>query len=329
MITVIVPVYNSARYIGDCIESILNQTYSEIELILVNDGSEDESLNICKEYAELDRRVRVIDQVNQGVSAARNAGIDISKGSEITFVDSDDLLGSNTLEALYSNLKNEKADMSTCAIVEFKTKVPMGLSPVSENRLILSREEALADLMYQKSIISGPVCKLYKKDLFEKIRFKVGVKVAEDLDVTYRTIDHSKKIVTSNLAGYYYRQHAESVMRKKFEKSRMDSLDITANILRQVKRASPKVTNAAINRHFMEAVYIIVKIPAGSKDFIIERNLAWGVIKKYRNRVLRDKVNTFILSKFYATLSLFGYYVFISVQIIKTGLGYIKGFRWI
>ena len=117
-ISVIVPVYNCEKYIGKCIESILNQTFKDLELILIDDGSADESGKICDEYKIQDKRVKVIHEKNSGVSIARNVGINVAKGKYIGFVDSDDYLAPDMYESLYENLMKSHADVAICGIMK-------------------------------------------------------------------------------------------------------------------------------------------------------------------------------------------------------------------
>lgn len=210
LISVIVPVYNVEKYLEHCIESILKQTYQNFELILVNDGSKDRSLEICKLYEEKDCRVRVFDRKNGGVSAARNTGLDQCNGTYIIFVDSDDYISQNCLENLYRAAKIRDYDIVQCDIKTINERledtpfVPFCDRDVRE----VSKVEALNYREYK--IIA--CAKMYKSSLFGDFRFKEGI-INEDEDSNYIFVDKAKRIALLNQVLYYYFMSSNSIMR--------------------------------------------------------------------------------------------------------------------
>ena len=215
-ISIIVPVYNVETYLKNCIESILNQTFTDFELILVNDGSKDKSLEICKYYESIDNRIIIIDKTNEGVSSARNAGLDIAIGEYIGFVDSDDYIHPKMYENLYNQIKESKSDISVCGfeyVYNFNSKLLNTTCNIKESQNILSNVEALEKLRGEDAIAFTVVWnKLYKKDIFNNLRFKVGVK-HEDEFIIHRLLYKANKISYKNNKLYFYLQRQGSIMK--------------------------------------------------------------------------------------------------------------------
>lgn len=211
MISVIVPVYNSAIYLGKCIQSILNQTYSNFELLLVNDGSTDNSLEICYLYALNDERVKVIDKPNGGVSSARNAGIENAKGEWITFVDSDDWVHEDFLKKRYELAIAEDADVSYCD-VELVYKNHNEYCHTAEINL---NEKTQVNSWILSRTTYSPIL-LVKKDLLDtyRLRFPLGIRLCEDFNLILKIILYAKRTVHVKEALYYYnKQNDGSAMR--------------------------------------------------------------------------------------------------------------------
>ena len=201
-ISIIVPVYNAEEYLHRCIDSILAQTFTDFELLLINDGSKDNSGVICDEYAALDNRVRVFHKENGGVSSARNMGLDNAKGEWITFVDSDDWLVHNIYEKMLHKLLEENADLCLCDINMYWG----GESFVCENCLSISGIKNLDVYEYINSSWNSSSNIVARRDLFEslKLRFPVDVAYCEDFHLTLRLLFFAAKIVKVNEPLYVY-----------------------------------------------------------------------------------------------------------------------------
>lgn len=217
-ISIIVPVYNVEEYLEICIDSILNQTFKDFELILVNDGSTDNSLKICKYYENIDNRIYIIDKKNGGLSSARNAGLDIAKGEYIGFVDSDDYIHPQMYELLYNQIIKNKADISMCdfkKVSEFNKK-ELSAKGILNNKIeILDNKESLFKLGEKDSvtyIVSWN--KLYNKGLFKNIRFKEGI-IHEDEYIIHRLLYQAKNLVYIKGRLYFYLQREGSIMNRK------------------------------------------------------------------------------------------------------------------
>lgn len=219
LISIIVPVYNVEEYLKECIDSILNQTYKNLEIILVNDGSTDKSGSICEDYAKVDSRIKVVHKKNGGLSDARNLGLDRALGEYVIFIDSDDYIDQRMCEILLNYANKYSVDIVSCNfkrvfennIIEFN--VPL----FKEKIKIFTNDEVLEKYFLTLAPeIFATWNKLYKKSLFftdEKIRFPVN-RLHEDIATTYRLYAESKKVVLLNELLYNYRQRSNSIMKK-------------------------------------------------------------------------------------------------------------------
>ena len=225
-ISIIVPVYNVEKYLENCIESILNQTFKDFELILVDDGSTDNSGKICDIYEKKDSRIKVIHKNNEGLSSARNTGLDIACGKYVGFVDSDDSIHPKMYEVLYNLIEKYKSDISCCNYkytydISNQNHEELNLNEVIE----MSNIEAIEKL-YDKDLGVRLVVawnKLYHKHLFDNIRYKVG-RLHEDEFMAHRILYNSKKITYVDNELYYYLQREGSIMSKKSYKRKVDTL---------------------------------------------------------------------------------------------------------
>lgn len=226
LISVIIPVYNVEKYLSRCIDSIIQQTYSNIEIILVNDGSTDSSGRICDFYKEKDQRIKVIHKKNGGLSDARNKGIEIASGSYIVFIDSDDYVKDSYLMKMYTAISNSKADLVICNF-EFVDE---------RENAIRKRESPISDMKLTGREIEYKICekngdyfvvawnKMYKKSLWRNLRFPLG-KINEDEFVICKILEKCNKVITLKEKLYFYVQRENSIMQKKYSIKRLDVLD--------------------------------------------------------------------------------------------------------
>ncbi|MDO4729580.1 MAG: glycosyltransferase family 2 protein [Candidatus Saccharibacteria bacterium] len=213
LISIIVPIYNVEDCVEKCVDSILAQSYKNIEIFLVDDGSGDRSGVICDKYAKKDERVVVIHKKNGGLSSARNAGIKKMNGEYVSFVDGDDALKVDCIEKLYEDIVRENADVSACGFMRFDE---YGESTCSEANFagVVSSHDAMT-LLLEKKIYPSAWGKLYKKGIFGKLRYNEQCKYGEDLDAIIRILDADLKIVFSQEdKNYLYRTRANSIMGK-------------------------------------------------------------------------------------------------------------------
>lgn len=221
LISLIVPVYNAEKYISQCIEGILKQTYSDIEVILVDDGSTDRSGEICDEYAKKDNRIKVIHKENGGASSARNQGMTVAQGLYISFVDADDYVFPDYIEYLYNMLTEYEADISvgTCLkLSEGKKTDSQSIKEQYDNTAeCFTSEAAIENLLYRKGITGYPVLKLFKKNCIENEKFMENVTYGEDFIFIYHALRNASKVVLGRKIIYIYYQNADSVNHKKID----------------------------------------------------------------------------------------------------------------
>lgn len=212
-ISVVVPVYNVEKYIKKCINSLINQTYSNLEIILVDDGSTDNSGFLCDKLSNIDNRIKVFHKKNGGLSDARNFGIKHAHGKYIAFVDSDDYIDEKMYEILYNNLVKQNADISICGkIIEYENSIQKA---VYDNKIdIFNRDEALIQLNYLELFDMSACDKLFKIELFDNLQFPFGMK-NEDLYVMYKIFYKTSKVVYSYSKLYHYIQRASSITKQK------------------------------------------------------------------------------------------------------------------
>lgn len=238
-ITVIVPVYNTEKYLSRCIESILQQTHKDLEVILINDGSSDKSGLICDEYAKFDKRVKVIHQTNKGQSSARNKGLEIATGKYIGFVDSDDWIKRDMYEYLIKALKDNDCDIANIDYILVNDERLINQS--EESIKIYKNEEILYEYLLEGTIRgSYSFCRnIYKKELFKDVRFPEG-KINEDIVTNYKVLANARKMCKSNYIGYYYYQDNNSTTRGGLKSRDFDLIDISKELLDIAKATKNK-----------------------------------------------------------------------------------------
>lgn len=208
-ISIIVPVYKVEPYLRRCLESIVNQTYRNLEIIVVDDGSPDHCGAICDEYAAKDERMKVIHQANRGLSSARNTALTVMTGNYVGFTDSDDWIEPNMFEILLKEIERNKADIAVCG--RYKEYPDHRETIEWPGIRIMDKEEALGELLQNEKLQNLVWDKLYRRELFEDIWFPVG-KTFEDIAVMYRLFLRSKKVVCVPEVMYHYFQRSDSIV---------------------------------------------------------------------------------------------------------------------
>lgn len=212
LISVILPIYKVEKYLKKCIESILTQTYKNLDIILVDDGSPDKCGEIIEEFRKKDKRIRTIHQNNGGLSAARNNGIKIANGKYIVCIDSDDWIEKDMIEVLYKNIVNTNSDISICEFIEEDEYGKILSNKKYNNEIIeFSSIEALRSLIKQDILTNHAWNKLYKKNLFDEIEYPKG-QLMEDVSTTYKLFEKANKIVYQNTVLYHYIQRGTSIL---------------------------------------------------------------------------------------------------------------------
>ena len=231
MISIIVPVYNVEEYLEECLESIRQQTFTDIEVILVNDGSTDSSKEICERFCQADNRFKLINQENQGQSVARNRGVKESVGQFIMFVDSDDVINTNVLEVLLPYMKTD-VDIIECRMT--RKKEEFFLNKTSTIVFEGNSKEAILNCIAFKEVKYCAFKKLYRREIVQKIPFLEGY-IYEDVFTGINYLKHIRKIVVIDYIGYYYRVRANSTMTKSFNEKDLDIFKVGNKLIDSFK----------------------------------------------------------------------------------------------
>ncbi len=278
LISIIVPVYNVEQYLDKCVESIVNQTYTNLEIILVDDGSSDSSPALCDKWEKSDKRVIVIHKHNGGVSSARNAALDVSRGDYIGFVDSDDYLEPDMYENLLDSIKQNKSDVAVCG---FKYKDNCFSF---KNNAVISSPEAKIMLFNNRDFpaFEGYSCnKLYSAKIIQsnKIRFNEKYLICEDTLFNFSVFDYSDKVSLVNYCGYNYQYRSSSASNNSDEKLNLGILDIIEYFLNN--------SDSALKE---EVISWSIKFWIGKADNLIKEHNE-KKLKEVIKPVLRRRIN--------------------------------------
>lgn len=290
-LSVVVPIYKVEKYLSRCIESILNQTYKNIELILIDDGSPDNCGKICDEYAKKDHRVRVIHKTNGGLSSARNAGLEIATGDFIGFVDSDDWIEPTMYETLIKNAINYNAEISVGGVVDLlelgeeykQTKTTFNGSIRTE---CLDKKDAMKKFFLESWSAWD---KIYRRDIHIDLRFPEG-KINEDEAIAIRLLDRCEKIVYTNEVFYNYISRPNSITTSKFSRKKLDWYRNCKNNLEFInenysdlsKYAEVRFCNSIMwslrsivleEKYFKDSIKILVKELRDNRNCILSNEL--------------------------------------------------------
>lgn len=257
-VSIIIPIYNSENYLADCIEYAVSQTYSDIEIILVNDGSTDGSEKICRLYEENDSRVRLINQSNAGVSVARNVGLDASEGDCIVFIDSDDYVEPDYIDYLVELMDKYGSDMTCCQYDDIENA---NIKP----HLINGPESCLKEYLISNEITVSVCCKLYKKSLFDGLLMPEG-KRYEDNYIVYKLISRCNSITVGYAKKYNYYSNPSGFVNEPFSTKQMDIVDAALEQKDFIAQNYPALTEYANSRIIYAANRCLTKM-ADSKTY--------------------------------------------------------------
>ena len=305
LISVIIPVFNAERYLAACLDSVLSQSYRNIEVIIINDGSTDFSLKIAEKYAEHDQRIKLYSYKNEGQSEARNHGLSVATGKFITFVDSDDILLPKALQILKKIIdSNQEIDIVEGKIIKGKNILDLKIK--ERNKISLfSSTEAIENILYQRMMLPSPCGKLYKATIFEDLKFQKGL-IYEDLDIFYKIFDKAERIALISLPVYFYRNVENSTINS-WKPKRLDVLKVTEELENYIETKYPHILPAAKDRRLSANfnMFALCSIH-GEKD---NAGKCWEIIKKYRkSSFFNSKVR--FKNKAGITLSYFGRPIF-------------------
>lgn len=259
LISVIVPAYNAVKYLHPCLNSVIHQTYSNLEIIIINDGSTDQTATIIENFQKKDPRIKIISQKNSGLSAARNAGLQKATGDYLTFVDADDTIEPTMLEQLLLALKKYHADISVCS---FQETFPNGKTKYFTKQTairIYNTNSALQAMLQENGFNVTATMKLFAKSTFNGITFPVG-KLHEDVGTTYRAFLKAKTIVFLPKPLYVYHHHTNSII-DYFSDQKFDLITLTDQMCDHIDQSFPDLQNFTNERRMRARFSLLRQIP--------------------------------------------------------------------
>lgn len=246
-VSVIVPVYKVEKYLNKCVDSIINQTLEDIEIILVDDGSPDNCGKICDDYAQKDNRIVVIHKTNGGLSDARNAGLEVARGEYIGFVDSDDYIAPEMISLLYGVCKKNSTDIAGCDLAYvYETTDRVDYNSNKQESVLSSDDFFVLMLDVNKYLRTGVWNKIYKRSLFDTVRFPKG-KLFEDVGTMYKLIFQVDKITYVSKPGYFYlKQREGAITSGKYSIKEYDRLEMNTCMVDYIKNNRASLLNTAM-----------------------------------------------------------------------------------
>lgn len=279
LISIIIPIFKVEKYLDRCIDSIVNQRYSNTEIILVDDGSPDDCARKCDEWAEKDNRITVIHKQNGGLSDARNYGIKIAHGEYFSFIDSDDYVVDEFLEILYSASQEHHSDIVECSYVNIYEDGTHDSYNDNSDAMNYSASAGLLALISENPFHQHVWDKLYKRDVVQNIFFEFG-KQHEDEFWTYQVFGRAKRITKINHTMYFYFQRESSIMGQGYSLRRLDALEGKWNRQLYIEKNYPELTQQAKLDFFASCMYLmqcVIKYMSGR-----EKWQAVAIIRKYK-----------------------------------------------
>lgn len=309
LISVIIPIYNVEKYLDRCVDSIINQTYKNLEIILVDDGSPDNCPKMCDDYAEKDSRIRVVHKKNGGLSDARNVGMEVATGEYVSFIDSDDYISLDFYETLLQTMIDNDSDIVECSVVKFYENEKF--DEYSDDLKVTNYEtvDALDGLISENPFKQHVWNKLYKSSVALDIPYAVG-KLNEDEFWTYQVFGKAKKVTRINKTIYYYFQRNGSIMGNGYNIRRLDALEGKMNRQAYIEKNFPTLTTKAkvdLYGSCMFAYQSVLKFMSGN-----DKKKASKIIRDYKNRckLTTDEINSITdSSKKYYKLAKFNFYI--------------------
>lgn len=302
MISVTVPVYNAEEWLRDALASLQAQTHSDFEVVLVDDGSNDGSPDICQEFCERDPRFRLIRQANAGVSAARNRGIEESRGEWIAFMDADDVMPPDALAVMAKHARRSGAGIVAGG---YTRGIPKQMPSGAGRAMTVDSDSAILIGLYQMRILNNPWGMLFRSSVFKEeppLRFRHCR--YEDLDLFYQAFERTDKVCILDRTVYFYRDNPGSFINT-WSDARLDVLDVTDRMAEHMRRRSPALLRAAQDRRFSAHFNMLVEMTRHGIDNPGQRERCLGVIKEQRLNELTDG-KTRLKNKLGALLSYLG-----------------------
>lgn len=305
LVSIIIPVYNAENYIEECLKSIISQTYSNIEIIIINDGSSDHSESICKKYNDIDNRIKLISIENKGVSDARNLGINNSKGKYLTFIDSDDIIAPDYIELLIKD--TDSNCLNICKYLTFSDTFTYDTTDYTT--ITISKKEFIN--LYEMKLFNTPCCKLYNKKIINdnNILFDTKLSIGEDLLFNLKYYDKINEVKVIDKKLYFYRYHGAGTLSTKYTK---DMKKIQFMLINELDNFFIEIKpNKNLNKLIMERITTIIENEFNNKNV--------GFLKRYFNsiKILNNKEIQNKISKYHRGYSNV-YYILLKMRFFIT-----------
>lgn len=285
LISVIIPIYNVKNYLKNCVNSVIKQSYQNLEIILIDDGSTDGGEVLADKLKQKDSRIVVVHQKNQGLSGARNSGLKICKGELVTFIDSDDFVAPDFIQYLYDLKIKHNADMSICSHYLYISKQKTKIFRQSQDA-VFTTEECLSNMLQEVDFTVSACGKLYPTAFFRNIKFPIN-KIHEDLGATYKLIMKSKSIAFGSQPKYYYVYRPSSITHN-FNPQKFDIITLTDEMCDAILKTYPKLLPAVKKRRMHARFSVLRQLPARHPE---EKPLV-SYLKKHRNDILKNPLAT-------------------------------------
>ena len=307
LVSILIPVYNTAEYLSQCVRSVINQTYTSLQIVLIDDGSNDGSWELMQKLAEQDNRIEIYHQQNQGVSITRNNLLDKVKGDYVLFVDSDDWIELDMVEFLVSKLNESDADIATCVNVINDAQVSV---QYFQNEL--SHNEAIERFLYHKEFRGSLWNKLFKTSLLHNCRFHRGISLGEDALFCWHVLQNITKVLYTDRQLYHYHMNNDSICHSVFGPRKLSAHFVWEQICNEVEKYYSQYLSIAKARHCIEDVLLLRDAVKSHYSVKSDIELLQSTVSKYWPCLFKVPITTFkmkvyaiLLSKFRGFANLF------------------------
>ena len=304
-VSIIVPVYNVEKYLDECVKSILAQTYTDIEIVLVDDGSKDTSGAMCDEYKKQDERIVVVHKENGGLSSARNAGMENASGSYYIFVDSDDTISSNMVEEMVKKAKEHDAKIVSSLISEEQDKLGKGNT---EKITILNTHDALKSIFSDGLVVTSSSGKMYAADLWEDITFPTDM-IFEDFATIYKVIRKSPKVVSFEDWQYFYRPNPAGITGTPFYHRKMQFFEVADKVSAGISGEYSDLVPVIRNRITRQAISYYRDVASSGYDDVNDTKFIVSTVRK--------GIWKYLFSRYKAKSKMFGLLIAISPSLAR------------
>lgn len=296
-ISIIMPIYNTEKYLSKSIESLINQTFTNIEIILVNDGSVDNSYKICKEFENKDKRVKLITKENGGQGSARNRGLEIARGKCIAFIDSDDYIEATMYEKMYNTMLEYDCDIVACQVnmIDEDRNIISSTPNISEHGNIESGEDAIK--RYLKYGRWGPCDKLYKREVIDNVRFIENRSCSEDHSVMIPILNNTNKMVTIEDYLYNYLVRQGSTTNSIFSIKNFDSAYIWEHVLKQARNISNKQIIEQVEAKVLSCYIDLINEAIRNKADQYDKEIKL-IVNKIKDKYKNFNSNNYLLTQY-------------------------------